>query len=59
MVFFFDVGDNTATGRAGYIVYMGENSDENDVLIEWCAPRFCRRQCQPPLASSRCPQKFR
>ena len=35
MVFFFDVGENTATGRAGYAVYMGENSDENDVLIEW------------------------
>ena len=35
MVFFFDVPDTTATGRAGYTVYMGADSAENDQLIEW------------------------
>ncbi len=35
MVFFFDVGEDTATGRAGYTVYMGKDSAENDALIEY------------------------
>lgn len=35
MVFFFDVGDDTATGRAGFTVYMGKDSAENDALIEF------------------------
>ena len=35
MVFFFDVGDDTATGRAGFTVYMGKDSAENDALIEY------------------------
>eukprot|EP01043_Picozoa_sp_COSAG02_P010641 COSAG02_NODE_378_length_23535_cov_35.310164_12_plen_578_part_00 len=35
MVFFFDVGEDTAAGRAGYTVYMGKDSAENDALIEY------------------------
>lgn len=35
MVFFFDVGDDTATGKAGFTVYMGKDSAENDALIEY------------------------